>query len=260
MQMRTLASGSAGNCELLSCGESHVLVDAGISCRKITTRLGQLGLTPGSLRGILVTHTHADHISGLNVLLKRWPVAVYASPEAGADLVRRVPNLAQSGLLRLLPPGRPIQLGEITVQSFATPHDAPGSVGYLLTGGGKRAVVVTDLGYLAPTVLDALHRVDLALVEANHDVDWLRTGPYPYSLQQRVLGRQGHLSNEACGELSVQLAQSGASVLVLAHLSHENNTPQRARETVARMLERAGCTGVRLAVAPRDELSEAYGV
>lgn len=260
MQMHTLASGSSGNCELISYGESHVLVDAGISCRKITTRLGQLGLTLGELKGILVTHTHADHIGGLNVLLKRSPIPVYASPEAGRDLLRRVPNLLPGELLRPLYPGEPVALGEITVQAFATPHDAPGSVGYLFSAGGKRAAVVTDLGYLAPTVSDALHQVDMALVEANHDVDWLRTGPYPYYLQERVLGRYGHLSNEACGELSVQLAQSGTSLLVLAHLSRENNTPQRARETVSAMLRAAGCTGVRLCVAPRDELSETYAV
>ena len=161
-----------------------------------------------------------------------------------------------SDMLAMYYPG----LGEISAQSFATPHDAPGSVGYLFSAGGKRAAVVTDLGYLAPTVSDALTQVDLALVEANHDVDWLRTGPYPYYLQERVLGKYGHLSNEACGELSVRLARSGASTLVLAHLSQENNTPQRAKETVSHMLESAGCGGVQLYVAPRDELSQAYCV
>lgn len=258
MQMHTLASGSSGNCTLLSHGESHVLVDAGISCRKITTRLGQLGLTPADLGGILVTHTHSDHICGLNVLLKRWPIPLYATPEAGRDLTQRVPNLAP-GQLHTLCPGEGITLGEMAVRSFATPHDAPGSAGYLFTAGGKRAAVVTDLGYPAPTVLDALQQVDLALLEANYDVDWLRTGPYPYYLQERVMGRQGHLSNEACGELAVRLARSGTAALILAHLSRENNTPQRARETVAHMLERAGCQ-VRLYVAPRDELSPAYSI
>lgn len=260
LQMYTLASGSSGNCVLLSYGESHLLVDAGISCRKITTRLGTLGLTPGDLDGLLVTHTHADHICGLNVLCKRWPVPIYASGETCADLARRVPSLSGGDTLHSLIPGEPVQLGEISAQSFATPHDAPGSVGYLFSAGGKRAAVVTDLGYLAPTVSDALTQVDLALVEANHDVDWLRTGPYPYYLQERVLGKYGHLSNEACGELSVRLARSGASTLVLAHLSQENNTPQRAKETVSHMLESAGCGGVQLYVAPRDELSQAYCV
>lgn len=258
--MYTLASGSSGNCVLLSWGESHLLVDAGISCRKITTRLGELGLTLGDLDGLLVTHTHADHISGLNVLRKRHPVPIYASAESCSYLAGRVPSLAGGENLHSVTPGEPVTLGDFTVRSFATPHDAPGSVGYLFAAGGKRAAVVTDLGYLAPTVSEALTQVDLALVEANHDVDWLRSGPYPYYLQERVLGRYGHLSNEACGELSVQLVRSGASMLVLAHLSAENNTPQRARETVTQMLASAGCGSVQLYVAPRDELSQAYCV
>lgn len=260
LQMYTLASGSSGNCELLSYGESHVLVDAGISCRKITNRLEQLGLTLRQLRAIVVTHAHGDHVNGLNVLLKRCPLPVYATPEAGAELLQKVPSLAQRALLRLLPVGESVTLGEITARPFATPHDAPGSAGYLFSAGGKRAAVVTDLGYLAPNVLDALQEVDLALIEANYDTDWLRSGPYPRCLQERVLGRQGHLSNDACGELAIRLARSGAAALVLAHLSRENNTPQRARETVAHQLDQAGCAHVRLYVAPRDELSPAYCV
>lgn len=257
--MHTLASGSSGNCTLLSHGGSHVLVDAGISCRKITTRLAQLGLAPDDLQGILITHTHSDHISGLNVLLKGRNLPVYATPAAGRELVRRVPNL-DAGQLHSLLPGERLSLGALTVRSFATPHDAPGSAGYLFAAEGQRAAVVTDLGYLAPTVLEALEQVDLALVEANYDADWLRSGPYPYALQERVLGSQGHLSNEACGELAIRLARSGAGTLILGHLSRENNTPQRARETVGQMLRLAGCGGLRLYVAPRDELSPAYSV
>lgn len=259
MELHTLASGSSGNCSLICCGDTRILVDAGISCRKIATRLAQLELRPGGLDAVLITHTHADHIGGLTVLLKKHPIPVYATRPAGEDLLRRVPSLNET-LLHMLVPGQPFDLGGVEVLAFSTPHDAPGSVGYRFSAGGRRAAVVTDLGYLAPEVIQALDWVDLALIEANHDVDWLRTGPYPYYLQERVLGKYGHLSNEACGELAVQLARSGAATLVLGHLSRENNTPERARETVARMLERAGCPGVRLSVAPRDELSETFAV
>lgn len=259
MELHTLASGSSGNCSLIGWGDTRILVDAGISCRKIAARLAQLGLRPGGLDAVLITHTHADHISGLTVFLKKHPIPVYATEPAGEDLLRRVPSLNEA-LLHTLVPGRPVDLGGVEVLAFPTPHDAPGSVGYRFSAGGRRAAVVTDLGYLAPEVIQALDRVDLALIEANHDVDWLRTGPYPYYLQERVLGKFGHLSNEACGELAVRLARSGAVTLVLGHLSRENNTPERARETVARMLEGAGCPGVRLSVAPRDELSEAFAV
>lgn len=259
LQLCTLASGSSGNSLVLTEGDTHLLVDAGISCRKITTRLKQVGLTVEELGAILITHTHADHIGGLTVLLKRCRAPVYATRQAGADLVRRVTSL-EEGQLHIIQPGQPVWLGGVEVEAFSTPHDAPGSVGYRFSAQGKRVAVVTDLGYPAPEVMDALTDIDLALVEANYDVDWLRNGPYPYYLQERVGGTHGHLSNEACGQLAVSLARAGTSAFVLAHLSRENNTPERARTTVAGMLEAAGCANARLYVAPRDELSQVFVV
>ncbi len=253
MQLYTLASGSSGNSTLCIQGNTCLLVDAGISCRKITTRLAQIGRKPEQLNGILVTHTHSDHISGLNVLLKNRPVPVYATRAAGQELLRRVPSLLPERLY-ILEPGEEIVVGGLTVRPFATPHDSPGSVGYCLSGGGRRAAVVTDLGWLDPEVLEALDGVNLALVEANHDVEWLRSGPYPPALQARILGNHGHLSNEMGGALAVRLARSGAGTLILGHLSKENNTPEKARSVVSAMLERAGCCNTRLYVAPRDEL------
>ncbi|MCD8383006.1 MAG: MBL fold metallo-hydrolase [Clostridiales bacterium] len=259
MQLYTLASGSSGNSTLCIQGNTCLLVDAGISCRKITTRLAQAGRSPEDLDGILVTHTHSDHISGLSILLKGRSVPVYATRAAGQMLLRRVPSLSPEGLY-ILEPGEEIAIGALTVCPFATPHDSPGSVGYRLSGGGRRAAVVTDLGWLSPEVLEALDGVDLALVEANHDVEWLRSGPYPPALQARILGDHGHLSNEMGGELAVRLARSGTGTLILAHLSRENNTPERARSVVSAMLERAGCRNTRLFVAPRDELDGPFEV
>ncbi|MCC8129759.1 MAG: MBL fold metallo-hydrolase [Clostridiales bacterium] len=253
MQLYTLASGSSGNSTLCIQGNTSLLVDAGISCRKITTRLAQTGRTPADLSGILVTHTHSDHISGLNILLKSRPIPVYATRAAGDELLRRIPSLPPEALY-ILEPGEEAVIGELTVRPFATPHDSPGSVGYRLSGGGRRAAVVTDLGWLAPEVLEALDGVDLALVEANHDVEWLRSGPYPPALQARILGDHGHLSNEMGGALAVRLARSGTGTLILGHLSKENNTPEKARSVVSAMLERAGCSHTRLYVAPRDAL------
>lgn len=257
MQIHTLASGSSGNSTLITGGGSHVLLDAGISCRKITTRLTQAGVAPSELSGLLITHTHSDHVCGVAVLAKRLGLPIYLSGAAAEDLLRKCPTLEES-MLHEVTPGTPFQVGNVTVCAFSTPHDAPGSMGYLFQADGTRAAVVTDLGYLSDAVVDALTDIDLAVVEANHDVDWLRTGPYPYYLQERVLGKYGHLSNELCGELAVRLAKTGASTLVLAHLSAENNTPERAWETVSSMLWNADCRTTQLFVAPRDELSQAY--
>lgn len=257
MRIHTLASGSSGNSTLISGGGSHVLLDAGISCRKITTRLQQAGVSPCDLSGLLITHTHSDHICGVTVLARRCRIPIYLSRAAAEDLMAKAPTLDEE-LIHIVQPGESFSVGTLTITPFSTPHDASGSMGYRFEAEGKRAAVVTDLGYLSDPVVEALADIDIALVEANHDVDWLRTGPYPYYLQERVLGKYGHLSNELCGQLAIHLARSGTRTLVLAHLSAENNSPQHAWERVSSMLWEADCRATRLFVAPRDELSEAY--
>jgi phosphoribosyl 1,2-cyclic phosphodiesterase len=144
------------------------------------------------------------------------------------------------------------------VRPFATPHDAAGSVGFRLTSGGESAALATDLGYVSREVLDGVLGADILVAETNHDVEWLQSGPYPAALKRRILGDRGHLSNEAGAELVRQAVEAGARTVVLAHLSHENNTPARAYDTVYQALERAGVAVGRdaaLTVAPRSQLS-----
>ncbi len=259
MEFYTLASGSSGNCTLISHASTHVLVDAGISCRKITTRLAQIGLSLQMLDAVFITHTHSDHISGLAVMLKKWEGRVYASAGAGEELASKVPTL-RAQQLYILTPQEPVQAGSLTVTPFSTPHDAPGSMGYHFAADGRRFAIATDLGWVQPHIVSILDGVHAAIVEANHDPDWLRDGPYPYHLQQRILGQYGHLSNEACGELAVALAKSGAKLLVLGHLSKENNAPERAYAVVSDYLRSALCPEVQLWVAPRDEIGGPYQV
>ena len=259
LTVTTLASGSSGNAALVSCGRTHILLDAGISARRITTALKALGVPPQELTAILITHEHQDHIAGLAVLTKGLRVPVVASPATCGQLRCRVPFL--DDLLRRQEPGTGVELGELWVESFSTPHDAAGSVGYALTGAGCRTVVCTDLGYITPEVRREAGRCDLLVCEANHDEDWVRSGPYPYHLKARILGDQGHLSNEAGAELAALGVQGGARTLVLAHLSAENNTPARAREAACRRLRAMGCDpehDVELAVAPRKEPGRVY--
>ena len=167
----------------------------------------------------------------------------------------KAPNAAS--LLDGRAAGEGYQLGELWVEPFATPHDAAGSVGYSIAGGGQRMAICTDLGFVSREVEDAIRGCDLLVCEANHDEDWVRTGPYPYSLIQRVLGDQGHLSNEAGAELALYAIRNGAKEIILAHLSAENNTPAHALRVVADRLRAAGVDldrEVRLSVAPRSEL------
>ena len=251
----SLASGSSGNAALVSCGSTHVLVDAGVSARRITAGLRAAGVEPRELSAILVTHEHHDHIAGLAVLTKNLRVPIYASGPTCGELRRRVAFL--DDLLRPQEPGAGVQVGALWVESFPTPHDAAGSVGYSLEGEACRAVICTDLGHLTQTVRRAVEGCDLLVCEANHDEDWVRSNDrYPYSLKRRILGDYGHLSNEAGAELAAWGAETGARTIVLSHLSHENNTPARAREVVSRRLDAMGCIpgrDVALTVAPRSE-------
>lgn len=259
LTVTTLASGSSGNAALVSCGRTHILLDAGVSARRITTGLKALGVDPGQLKAILVTHEHHDHISGLAVLTKKVRAPIVSTGPTCRCIWEKVPHAED--LLRRQEPGTGVQIGELWVESFATPHDAAGSVGYSITGDGCRMVLATDLGYVTPEVEQAVRGCDLLICESNHDEDWVRSGPYPYYLKQRVLGDHGHLSNEAGAELAALGVESGARTVVLAHLSAENNTPAHARQVAARRLSAMGCDPERdvdLSVAPRGELGPVY--
>ena len=261
LTVTTIASGSSGNAALVSCGNTHILLDAGVSARRITTGMKTLGIDPARLSAILVTHEHLDHISGLAVLTKKLRVPLVASAPTCRQLCYKVPFVED--LVRVQKPGTGVQIGSLWVESFSTPHDAAGSVGYSIAGNSGRMVLATDLGYVTEAVKGAAAGCDLLLCEANHDEDWVRSGPYPYYLKQRILGDQGHLSNEAGAELAAFAVERGTKAVVLAHLSSENNTPGRAYRVVAGRLSAMGAEvgrDVELAVAPRSELGTTYCV
>ena len=253
--VHTLASGSSGNALLLSYGDTHLLVDAGISCRRITASLRELGLTSMDLSAILVTHTHGDHISGLAVLLKHTACPIRALDRTCRELEYRLAGIGE----RLLPLASCVseQVGGCAVTAFPTSHDAPGSCGYRFDTEDGGVGLLTDTGFVTGEAADILPGVDLAVLEANHDVECLRSGPYPYYLKQRILGAEGHLCNEDAARFAVTLAQAGTSELILAHLSKENNTPAMARNAVETALSAAGQFPA-LSVAPRDSLGQAH--
>lgn len=255
--VHTLASGSSGNALLLSCENTHLLVDAGISCRRITASLKELGLSAADLSAILITHTHGDHISGLPVLLKHIACPVRALDRTCRELEYRLAGIGER--LFSLEPCVPEQIGGCAVTAFPTSHDAPGACGYRFDTADGSAGLLTDTGFVTDEASDILPGVDLAVLEANHDVECLRSGPYPYYLKQRILGAEGHLCNEDAARFAVTLADAGASELILAHLSKENNTPAMARNAVETALSAAGLAP-KLSVAPRDRLGDAHTV
>lgn len=251
--VHTLASGSSGNALVLSWEGGHILVDAGISCRRVRQGLQALGLDLGDLDAVCVTHTHSDHISGLQTLLKRTDCPVYASPAAGRDLLRRMALL--EGRLRAAEGA--FSIGDCAVTAFPTSHDSPGSQGYRFDTPDGGVGLLTDSGVVTPEAEKVLPGVSLAVLEANHDVEAVRGGPYPVFLQERILGPSGHLRNEDAAAFAVTLARAGAREIVLAHLSRENNTPAMALRAVEAALSAAGLSP-RLSAAPRDCLSGAY--
>ena len=184
MTLHTLSSGSQGNCLLLSDGGTHILVDAGISTRRIKAGLARLGLSMDDLDGILITHEHTDHISGLATLIKHHTVPLYASPGTARQLAYRLAGVEP--LLRPRDPGTEFCIGSCRVTAFATSHDAAQSMDYRIDGSGSVGIL-TDTGYVTPEAEETLPGVGLLVLESNHDVDRLRSGPYPYPLMRRLL-------------------------------------------------------------------------
>lgn len=239
MLICSLASGSKGNCTLVSDGRTHILVDVGISARRVTAALKSFDLQPGDISCVLVTHEHGDHIRGL----KHLHLPVIAAPAVCDALEKDVSDLTEIA-------GPEFEVGSLGVTAFRTPHDTPESMGYLLhMGTGLRVAVCTDLGFMPEGALALLRSAQYLMLESNHDVRMLREGSYPAFLKQRILSRRGHLSNAAAADAIADCARHGQLRRVtLCHLSEENNTPDLALAAVS---ERLLATG---AVPGRDIL------
>lgn len=238
MEFATLASGSTGNCYLVTADGTSILIDAGISLRRITAALKSLGTDMCDVSAVLVTHEHKDHIGALPMLAKYCHIPIYATDGTADAIADSCPQA--SGDLRRIQTGEELHFGTMTVRAFRTSHDSAQSVGYQITHEGRRLVFMTDTGVVTPQAVRAARGCEAAVLEANHDVNMLRYGPYTYALKQRIFSQQGHLSNDDCGAFAAWLAGEGTKRIVLAHLSKENNSPRAALETVGAALTGAG--------------------
>jgi phosphoribosyl 1,2-cyclic phosphodiesterase len=240
MRMTILASGSKGNATVLSSSQCSILVDAGISCRETLKRMKAAGEDPGKLTGILISHEHNDHVTGLAVLARKLRVPVYIT-EATYDAWRRCTRDAEGKPARLerlehFRAGKTFSIGDIAVSPFTTSHDAVDPCGFTFRAGGIKFGIVTDLGYMSANVKDALRGCDGLMIESNHDLEMLRTGPYPWMVKQRIMNKKGHLSNTALAEFFSGDYDGQAAFLVLAHLSEHNNHPELARDSAYKAL------------------------
>ncbi len=233
----TLYSGSSGNCAYLEENGKYLLVDMGKSCRITKMALKTLEASIADLAGILITHEHSDHISGLNVFLKQHNVPVYGNADTLDFLAER--GLVPPGANLIEIDGRQEDIGGFGVCSYETSHDSVACRGYrITTPNGKIASIATDLGYVSEEVLANLYMADLVSLEANYDYHMLMTGPYPYYLKTRIASQRGHLCNDESAETLVRLLQAGCKKFALCHISQENNTPGQVRECVRATLLR----------------------
>lgn len=233
MKMCSIASGSSGNCIYIGTEATHLLVDAGISGKKTVEGLNNLGLTGSDLDGILITHEHTDHISGLGVMCRKFGIPVYGT-KGTLSAIRKMGTLGRidDSLFNVISADEKFTLKDITVNPMKISHDAAEPVAYRFQYGTKRMAVATDLGIYDDYTVECLKGMDVLLLEANHDINMLQVGPYPYYLKQRILGNRGHLSNELSGKLLSRLLHDKLKSVILGHLSLENNLAELAYETV----------------------------
>lgn len=262
LTFRTLFSGSTGNCSLITDGRTRILVDAGVSCKRITEALRELGEDPSKLDALLITHEHSDHVKGVDVLVRKFGVPLYANP---ATLSFMPLSDKVSHGARLIENSAPFTVGDIEVTPFSTPHDAADPLGFVFRDGHtlKTLGYASDLGHVSREVANALSGCDALYIESNHDLDMLYSGRYPQSLKRRVAGKRGHLSNDDCAAFLAHSVEMGTTRAMLGHLSRENNLPSLAYGAGRSALKECGITDgddVRLFVSPASYTSEAITV
>jgi len=261
-----LASGSSGNSSFLATSKTRVLIDAGLSVRELTRRLAEIGESPDDLDAVLITHEHTDHVAGLARLVRARarkkgakPLQVFVSKLTAPQLDWAGPNgeRLEAIPLETFQAGSGWITGNVAVESFTIPHDAVDPVGFCLRAEGIKIGIATDLGYMPDSIRVHLRRVQILLLESNHDLDMLRVGPYPWSVKQRVLSRNGHLSNmSTCDFLQTDL-DGGVQELILGHLSEQNNHPEIVRMGAAQSLEKRGIQP-KLVIAQQNKQTEVF--
>lgn len=237
MEFVSLASGSKGNCYYLASNEGAFLVDCGISMKRIEQGVAALGKGGmDAIRGILLTHEHRDHIAGLGPVLRRHHIPVYGTRDTLDALEEKVIGKVDRHLFYALD-DEVLTLADFHISYSRVSHDAADPVSYQITWQDKKIGMLTDSGVLSDENMNALYDSDILLIEANHDVDMLRDGPYPYYLKQRIGGRFGHLSNSNCAQALPEIMSARTKHVVLAHLSEQNNLPKCAYQTVCDALD-----------------------
>lgn len=257
MRLMSIASGSSGNCIYVGNDNTHILIDTGISKKRVEEGLKKLELSPADLNGIFITHEHSDHISGLGVLSRKYNVPVYSTKETIAA-IKAYENIGKidDDLFVEIEPDSSVNIDELTVRPFSISHDAANPVGYRVEDSKAKVAVATDMGTYNDYIVENLMGLNGLVLEANHDIRMLQTGTYPYYLKQRILGNKGHLCNEMAGRLLDIILNENMKKVFLGHLSKENNYEELAYESVRMEINlsdsRYNADDFDIAVAKRD--------
>ena len=260
MNVCSIASGSSGNCIYVGSEKNHILIDAGVSRKRIVEGLQEIGVAPEKLDAIFVTHEHSDHIQGIHMMVKMFGVPVFATGGTldGICMKDSKKVIGRDKLYQLYA-DEAVSIGNLQIMPFRMSHDAAEPVCYTVKSGSTKLGIATDLGKYDEYTIDHLADSDILFLEANHDISMLEAGKYPYQLKCRILSDRGHLSNEAAGRLLCRLSQKKLKYAFLAHLSKENNYPQLAYEAVkCQIWEEMGWNQLpfELMVAQRDKPSK----
>lgn len=260
LRFSPLFSGSSGNSVYVKGGDTELLIDAGVSCSRLTAELSAVGADARDIQAILITHEHSDHIKGVGIFARKYGTPVYATAPTWQAMEDKLGDLSPE-LRRVIEPEQDFFIGNLNIQPFSTPHDAADSVGYVIsTGDGAQFALATDIGCVRTNWLNAVTGCAAVLLESNYDPGMLQAGRYPYELKRRIQSRRGHLSNDDAAEVALSLLKSGTRQLVLGHLSKENNFPELALQCCTSVLERDGLTGESVCVARRDGNSGIFTV
>lgn len=259
MKLCSIASGSSGNCIFVGNMNTNLLVDAGVSAKRIENGLNEIEILPDTIQGILITHEHSDHIQGLGILARKYHTPIYGTFET-LKAIRQIKSLGaiSEELFHPIRPNEMFQINDIDIEPFSTSHDASNPVCYTMQSEGQKVGVATDLGKYDDYIVSKLDGSEILLIEANHDVNMLMVGKYPYYLKQRILGDRGHLSNETSADLISKLIHPRLQHIFLAHLSKENNYEELAYETVCCELMSRGSSfsAQKVSVAHREQPSQ----
>jgi len=248
-----LASGSKGNCIYLGSDNTKILIDAGLSAKAITAKLNQINIDIGQIDAILISHEHSDHIQGLKVLAYKLGIPVLANTETAKGIVEHFHDCPK---FKIFTTGETFEFGDLIIHPFSIQHDTVDPVAFTIRTHGLKLGFCTDLGFVTSLVVNQLKECDYLYVEANHQPSMVHASARPMVYKQRVLGRSGHLSNEACGELLCQVAHPKLKHVHLAHLSSECNSPEVAIKVIQDILKSKGLS-IDMCVAPQEMISKA---